>query len=260
MTWPAGGGSLLTCTDALGRVIKLKEATDCTNDTGHLVSYGYDDLSRRISEGRANGTSSTGAYASTGALGSLNHNLVGSTGDATFTYGYNRALQLLSVTPSNDAYAWSNHYDVKRPYTTNALDQYTKVSSAKPTCDARGNLASDNIGGRPWTYANRSKHTAGAMKMITPNETEITGKWLTTQGRAVEDETCRRIADLVKSHLVELGRDQSGWDALYRDPTDGRFWELIYPQSELQGGGPPQLRYLPADDAKRKYGDTVVVS
>ena len=51
------------------------------------------------------------------------------------------------VTRSSDAYAWTNHYNVKRPYKTNALDQCTKVNAAWPTYDARGNLASDNIGG-----------------------------------------------------------------------------------------------------------------
>jgi len=96
--------------------------------------------------------------------------------------------------------------------------------------------------------------------MIEPNETKITGKWLMSQDRTVADETCQRISDLTQRHLVELGRDPSGWDVLYRDPNDGRFWELTYPQSELQGGGPPQLRCLPADKAKLKYGDVVATS
>jgi hypothetical protein len=98
------------------------------------------------------------------------------------------------------------------------------------------------------------------MRMIAPNEREITGKLLMSQGRVVGDEACNRIADLTKNYLIELGRDSSGWDALYRDPNDGRFWEMIYPQSELQGGGPPQLRCLPDDEARRKYGDVVAVS
>jgi len=92
------------------------------------------------------------------------------------------------------------------------------------------------------------------MKMITSNETEITGKWLISQDRLVADETCERIANLIKGHLVELARDSSGWDILYRDPNDARLWELIYPQSELQGGGPPQLRCLSVDEARCKYG------
>lgn len=91
--------------------------------------------------------------------------------------------------------------------------------------------------------------------MIAPNETKITGKWVVAGGRVVADETCRRIAELTKSFLLELGRDPSGWDALYRAPDDGRLWELIYPQSEMQGGGPPQLRCLSVDEAKRKYGN-----
>ena len=95
------------------------------------------------------------------------------------------------------------------------------------------------------------------MKLIASSETEIIGKWLISQDRAVADETCQRIADLTKNYLVELGRDSSGWDTLYRDPNDGRFWELIYPQGELHGGGPPQLRCLSVDDAKRKYGNAV---
>ena len=98
------------------------------------------------------------------------------------------------------------------------------------------------------------------MKMIASHEIEITGRLLLSQGRVVGDNACDRIADLTKNYLIELGRDSSGWDALYRDPSDGRFWEMIYPQSEMQGGGPPQLRFLSTDEARRKYGDVVDVS
>lgn len=96
--------------------------------------------------------------------------------------------------------------------------------------------------------------------MIALNETEITGKWFMSHGRAVADETCQRIVDLTNGYLLEVCRDSSGWDTLYRDPNDGRFWELIYPQGDLQGGGPPQLRCLLADEAKGKYGGDLAVS
>lgn len=95
------------------------------------------------------------------------------------------------------------------------------------------------------------------MKMIRFDETLISGRWIRSLGRNVPDETCQRITELTRLHLVELGRDPSGWDALYRDPDDGRYWELIYPQSELHGGGPPQLRCLSLSEATTKYGDVV---
>ena len=93
---------------------------------------------------------------------------------------------------------------------------------------------------------------------IQPTETLLSGKWLSRDGRAVGDEACDRINGLVRSHLRKLGHDASGWEVLYRDPDDGRLWELTYPQSELHGGGPPQLRCLTLDEALRKYGDVAV--
>ncbi|NML60930.1 hypothetical protein HHL21_07500 [Massilia sp. RP-1-19] len=79
------------------------------------------------------------------------------------------------------------------------------------------------------------------MKKIEPNETIITGHNIFPQGKIVGDEANQRILDLANGYLGKFGHDQSGWDTLYQDPSDGRFWELIYPESELQGGGPPSL-------------------
>jgi hypothetical protein len=95
--------------------------------------------------------------------------------------------------------------------------------------------------------------------MISPDETEITGKWLMSQGRVVADEVCQRILDLTNEYMFKLGCDPSGWNALYRDPIDGRLWELVYPKSELHGGGPPQLRCISISDAKEKYGVEVQI-
>lgn len=91
------------------------------------------------------------------------------------------------------------------------------------------------------------------MKKIEPSETSITGRSILVQGKIVGDESSQRIFDLVNSYLIKLGHDQSGWDTLYQDPNDGRFWELIYPESELQGGGPPSLVLISKDAAALKY-------
>jgi hypothetical protein len=94
---------------------------------------------------------------------------------------------------------------------------------------------------------------------IAANETILTGRWATLEGRVVADGTSERVQELIRSHLRELGRDASGWEALYRDPEDGRFWELTYPLSDAHGGGPPQLRCITGDQARKKYGDAVLL-
>jgi hypothetical protein len=95
------------------------------------------------------------------------------------------------------------------------------------------------------------------MKAMTPDETEIVGRWTIAQGRVASDENCQRISDLVGGYLLKIGHDSSGWSNLYRDPGDGRFWELTYPQSNLHGGGPPELRCLSQQAARSKYGSVI---
>lgn len=89
--------------------------------------------------------------------------------------------------------------------------------------------------------------------MIRPDETEIRGAWLDRGGRVEADQNCRRIEHLVHVYLKEVGRDGSGWDILYVDPADGRYWELVYPESQLQGGGPPLLAHIATPEARLKY-------
>jgi len=90
---------------------------------------------------------------------------------------------------------------------------------------------------------------------IEHDETIIEGKWiLDSHNKVVGDDACRRVHDLKLNYLLKLATDESGWDILYKDPADGRFWELIYPQSEMHGGGPPTLRNLTQAETKQKYG------
>jgi immunity protein 27 of polymorphic toxin system len=88
---------------------------------------------------------------------------------------------------------------------------------------------------------------------LSSDEREIRGKWILAQGKLEADESCHRIIKLIREHLQEIGSDASGWERLYRDPDDGRFWELTYPEGELHGGGPPLLLYLTEEEAKIKY-------
>ncbi len=94
----------------------------------------------------------------------------------------------------------------------------------------------------------------GFVAMILPDEFEITGAWTIVDGTINKDENCRRIAHLVQNRLAKVGSDASGWDTLFRDPANDRYWELVYPQSELHGGGPPKLQMLSKFQAEQKYG------
>jgi hypothetical protein len=89
---------------------------------------------------------------------------------------------------------------------------------------------------------------------IASHEQVIRGEWITKEGKVQGDETCLRIEALIADHLKPLGRDASGWDHLYLDSDDGRYWELTYPESELHGGGPPCLICIPEKEARAKYG------
>lgn len=92
------------------------------------------------------------------------------------------------------------------------------------------------------------------MSKIEPHELIIAGHWIDSNGQVTQDADCQRIYELVKEHLIELGRDASGWNVLYRDPDDGRLWELSYPSSGSHGGGPPALCCLTSEDAHARFG------
>ena len=88
---------------------------------------------------------------------------------------------------------------------------------------------------------------------IEPQESVITGRWIVVDGDIQRDEACQRIERLTQTYLVRVASDASGWDTLFRDPADDRLWELIYPESDLHGGGPPELRCMSEQEARGKY-------
>jgi hypothetical protein len=92
------------------------------------------------------------------------------------------------------------------------------------------------------------------MKKISPEEIEILGSVMEDGKMLVDRETCLRINWLASTVLenVGVGKESGGWEKLYRDPADGRYWLLTYPHGEMQGGGPPALKQLTLTDEELK--------
>lgn len=88
-----------------------------------------------------------------------------------------------------------------------------------------------------------------------PDETDLIGQWVKEGNRVIGDPVEARIDRLIAHHLQKLAvsPEFGGWEILYRDPDDGRYWELTYPHGEMHGGGPKRLTNIPAMAAIAKY-------
>ena len=82
------------------------------------------------------------------------------------------------------------------------------------------------------------------MKRISPEEIVIRGSIVESGKLLTDNDACLRINWLMSDVLENLGvrKDSGGWERLYRDPADGRYWLVTYPHGEMHGGGPPDLR------------------
>ena len=90
---------------------------------------------------------------------------------------------------------------------------------------------------------------------LQPHETDLIGQWI-ADGKAVRsDPVCARIDWLIQHYLKQVAQSKQwgAWETLFQDPVDGRFWERTYPQGEMQGGGPPRLTCITAEQAQAKY-------
>jgi len=76
------------------------------------------------------------------------------------------------------------------------------------------------------------------MKKLGKDEKLLIGQ---VSGGVNKNEEWLRINWLRRNHLREVATDESGWEVLYEDPDDGRYWELTFIKSESHGGGAPQL-------------------
>ena len=144
LTWP-DGNYVAYDVDVLGEMTAIRE-NGAASGVGVLATFAYDDLGRRTSLARGNGTVTSYAYDAAARLATLTQDLGGTAQDLTIGLGnYNPAGQLGSKSRSNDAYAWTRHYNVDRAYTANGLNQLATAGALTLSYDAKGNLASDSL-------------------------------------------------------------------------------------------------------------------
>lgn len=142
--WPDGLATRYTM-DNFDRVTSVVERNGPA-----LASYSYDQLSRRTANNYANGATATSfTYDASQRLAQLSHDLAGAGSDISLAYTYNEAGQIATKQQNNSAYAWTGAYNVERPYTRNALNQYQTAGPATFSYDTRGNLTSDGS----WTFS-----------------------------------------------------------------------------------------------------------
>lgn len=89
---------------------------------------------------------------------------------------------------------------------------------------------------------------------LSQEEQRLDGAWIDAPEGQVSDEVDRRIFWLVRHALRSVAMTNGGWDQLFVDPRDGRYWELTFPHGSLHGGGPRRLTNLPPDEAEARYG------
>jgi hypothetical protein len=110
----------------------------------------------------------------------------------------------------------------------------------------------DDIGLPKFTLNNISEADAALkykVEEIQPDEVIIDSN---VNSVALRQKISRRIYQLENNYLEKI--IDKGWEVLYKDPKDNRFWELTYPNSDMQGGGPPLLKNIDKDMVLSKYG------
>jgi RHS repeat-associated protein len=173
-------GSLTSIYDAAGRRIRITHAdgffvtqdylltgemaaireNGAMSGGGVLASYGYDLLGRRISAALGDGTAATYTFDGASRISAMSDDMPGSANDQSLTFAFNPASEVTQESRSNDSYAWTRHYNVVRPYSSNGLSQYTVSGPTSIAYDARGNLTS--TGTASYTYSSENLMTSAS--------------------------------------------------------------------------------------------------
>jgi RHS repeat-associated protein len=161
LTYPGTG--LYVNTDYLvtGEVTAIRE-NGASSGVGVLAAYAYENLGNRTSVTFGNGVSQAYTFDAVSRLGSLTNDLSGTSNDLSAVFGYNPSSNINSTVRTGDAYAWTDHNNINRGYTSNGLNQHTAAGPASFTYDARGNLTSDGTSAFSYSSENLLTSTPGS--------------------------------------------------------------------------------------------------
>ena len=56
------------------------------------------------------------------------------------------------------------------------------------------------------------------------------------------------------NHLIQVAVNDVDWTVLHRNPVTGEYWKEFFPQSEMEGSGPPVCVKISEEEAKRIKG------
>ena len=87
---------------------------------------------------------------------------------------------------------------------------------------------------------------------LKPDETMLQGYWLDLGSSVTPDARWERITRLAEEYLELLASGNDGRDKIYRDPADGRLWELT-PVAPEMPASPPLLQVIAPERATIKY-------
>ena len=85
---------------------------------------------------------------------------------------------------------------------------------------------------------------------ILSDRADLADRWIMRGSGMSNEGDAGEIDALLSADLAEVANTDDGWRIVYRHRATGVLWELSYPHSEMQGGGPRRLRELSLSDAE----------
>lgn len=154
MKWAVDGLKILYDYAPTGAMTRIRE-DGTAYGLRDLASFTYDDLGRRKSVVRANGTVTDYGYNAKTQLETFSLNLAGTSQDQTYSFTYNSAGQIGSRGTTNDLYTYVKTSNINRAYEVNGLNQFTTDGTLNFTYDTRGNLT--NWGNMQYSYNSKNQ-------------------------------------------------------------------------------------------------------